>query len=170
MSRPVLGCDPGYRESAFVIFNGKTIDYYGTLSNEDALLFLGGSVLAGTVLVIEQMQLFTSNYGVGQEIFDSCFWSGRFVQVWTPRKWDRILRSKIRGHLGASKGGDAAVRAALIGRFGPYKETAIGTKKTPGPCYGISGHEWQALAVAVTWYDLFANKPEEIRMGIVPEF
>jgi hypothetical protein len=39
---------------------------------------------------------------------------------------------------------DANIRQALIDRFG-----AVGTKKMPGPLFGVSSHYWAALAVAV---------------------
>lgn len=169
----ILAIDPGYRQSALVAYHDRKIHDHFILPNEDVLVYLSDrnrSVWA--TLVIEQMQMFTSNYGVGAEVFDSVFWSGRFVQMWTPRKWDRILRSKVRGHLGASKGGDGSVRAALIARFGPYKEEAIGTKKQPGPLYGIKADEWSALAIAVTYSDLHAGDPqgEQLRPGITADF
>lgn len=166
----VLACDPGYRQSAFVGFDGERILHASVQENEKALLWLhfdANNISEKPItLVIEQMQLFTSNFGVGQEIFDSVFWSGRFVQTWT-QSWARILRSKVRGHLKASKGGDAAVRASLIARFGPYKEQAIGTKKAQGPLYGIKGDMWSALAIAATYHDLHAGS---IRPGVQPEF
>ncbi|MBV8782506.1 MAG: hypothetical protein JO353_14005, partial [Phycisphaerae bacterium] len=48
---------------------------------------------------------------------------------------------------------DGNIRQALIDRFGPTKERAIGKKKSPGPLYGMSGDCWSALAVAVTYAD-----------------
>jgi hypothetical protein len=39
---------------------------------------------------------------------------------------------------------DPNVRQALLDKIGP-----VGTKKNPGPLYGVSGHGWSALAVAV---------------------
>jgi hypothetical protein len=153
----ILAVDPGYKRSALVAWNGSEIGEHAILENGALLNFLAREKTIeskASVLVIEQMQMFTSNYGVGQEVFDSVFWSGRFAQAWEPRRWDRILRSKIRGHLGASKGGDAAVRQALIARFGPYKEDAIGKKAAPGPLFGVRADEWSALAIAVTYYDL----------------
>ena len=98
--------------------------------------------------------MFRSAFGVGAEVFDSVFWTGRFAQVWHPRPFTRLLRAKVRGHLHAIKGGDPAVRAGLLLRFGGYKEVAIGTKKKPGPLYGIKSHMWSALALAVTFWDL----------------
>lgn len=148
----VLAIDPGYRESAFLQWDETGIVSHGIESNEQLL----GELMASktqAVLVLEEMQLFSSNYGIGREIFDSVFWSGRFAQAWAPRSFDRLLRSRVRAHLGASKGGDAAVRAALIDRFGPYREVAIGTSKQKGPLYGIKSHEWSALAIAITYWD-----------------
>jgi hypothetical protein len=174
----VLGCDPGYRQSAVVVWDGARIRYHGILQNTDLREKLGERTDPDFVeifgnrglLVIEQMQLFSTSFGVGQEIFDSVFWSGRFVEKWEPRKWDRILRSKVRGHLKASKGGDSAVRASLIDRFGPYKEEAIGTKRVPGPLYGIKADEWSALAIAVTYHDLHAGEAPQVRPGVAAEF
>jgi hypothetical protein len=47
---------------------------------------------------------------------------------------------------------DANIRQALIDKLG-----AVGTKKAPGPLYGISGHLWAALAVA----DYAINNPSK---------
>jgi hypothetical protein len=42
---------------------------------------------------------------------------------------------------------DSNIRAALIDRFGPGKEKAVGRKATPGPLFGLKGDEWSALAI-----------------------
>jgi hypothetical protein len=44
---------------------------------------------------------------------------------------------------------DAAVRDALLQLWGGKVE-AMGSKKAPGPLYGMASHRWSALAVAVT--------------------
>jgi len=41
---------------------------------------------------------------------------------------------------------DAKIRAAVIAIFGPP-----GTKKDPGPTYGVTGDVWQAIAVGTTY-------------------
>jgi hypothetical protein len=65
-----------------------------------------------------------------------------------------ISRKDVKQHLcGTVRATDADVRDALIHRFGPGKEKAVGKKKTPGPLYGVKGHGWAALAVAVTLAD-----------------
>jgi hypothetical protein len=149
----IYAIDPGYRESALLVYGYGRILRHTILPNEDMRAHLQSYRHSDAVLVIEEMQIF-AGHGVGKEVFDSVFWSGRFAEIWHPHRFDRLLRSKVRAHLGASKGGDAAVRQALIERFGPYKEDAIGKKHSPGPLYGITSHEWSALAIAVTWSDL----------------
>jgi hypothetical protein len=62
---------------------------------------------------------------------------------------DRITRGEVKVHVcNSKKAKDANVRQALIDRLGKP-----GTKKAPGPTYGIAGDVWAALAVAVTWWD-----------------
>ena len=85
---------------------------------------------------------------VGAEVFDTCFWSGRFVEAWSG-KFDLIPRRDVKLHLcGSSRAKDSNVRQAVIDRVGPQ-----GTKKAPGPTYGIKADEWAALALALTWWD-----------------
>ena len=104
----------------------------------------------------------------GAEIFETCFISGRFVEMWSPRRWARVKRTAVKMHLcGRMQAKDPNIRQALLDRFGP---DAQGVKAKPGPLYKIHSHEWAALAVAVTYYDQHHNQPEEIRPGLVPEF
>lgn len=170
----VIGIDPGYKQSALVAFDGKKVCQNLICDNDTMLSNIEDLKLESKglpwVMVLEQMQMFRSAFGVGAEVFDSVFWSGRFAQAWVPRRFDRILRSKVRGHLQAIKGGDAAVRQGLIVRFGGYKDVAIGSKKSPGPLHGIKSHEWSALAICVTFWDLHHDQPEEIRPGVPAEF
>jgi hypothetical protein len=48
------------------------------------------------------------------------------------------------------KAKDANIRQALIDRFG-----VVGTKKSPGWFYGVSKDVWAAIAVGVTYHDLY---------------
>jgi hypothetical protein len=60
----------------------------------------------------------------------------------------------VKMHLcGNTRAKDGNIRQALLDRFGPGKAIACGTKKQPGPLYGVSKDVWQALALAVTWSD-----------------
>lgn len=102
------------------------------------------------VLVIEQIA--SMGMAVGQEIFETCFWSGRFAQAWIRhgRRCERLKRIDVKLEIcGQARAKDANVRQALIDRFGGRLATKAG-----GQLYGVSGDAWAALAVAVAWSDL----------------
>ena len=84
---------------------------------------------------------------VGQEVFDTCVWIGMFKQAWrAPKSVKLIYRSEVKmGVCHSMRAKDGNVRQALIDMLGPP-----GTKKAPGPTYGVTSHAWQALGVAVT--------------------
>ena len=95
-----------------------------------------------------------ASYGmpVGEEIFKTVYWSGRFAQSFGADNVQRVPRLKAKLHLcHDSRAKDANIRQALIDRFGKP-----GTKKEPSILYGITGDLWAALALAVTWWDLNA--------------
>jgi hypothetical protein len=86
-------------------------------------------------------------------------WIGRFTERWRANRLDRLRCSEVRrvkrievkSHLcHSARATDSNVRQALIDKFGPGKEKAIGLKATPGPLYGVSKDVWAALGVAVT--------------------
>ena len=161
----VIGCDPGTTQSAIASFDGTSILGYAIHPNETLIRILDDwTDTERHVLVLEQVESF--GMAVGKETFETVFYTGRFAQAWCPWSWDRLPRRIIKQHLcHTARATDANIRQALIDRFG-----AIGSKKAPGALYGIKSHGWAALAVAVTWYDLNHDKPEEIRPGVVPDF
>ena len=96
-----------------------------------------------------------ASYGmaVGKEVFETCVLIGRIVEAWTHRQGQHrlVYRRDVKlFHCETARANDANIRAALLDRYGPGKDIAVGTKKTPGPLYGIKGDEWAALAVALT--------------------
>jgi hypothetical protein len=87
-----------------------------------------------------------ASYGmaVGASTFETCVWIGRFIEV-SRVEVELIFRKDIKLFLcGTMRAKDANIRQALLDKIGPQ-----GTKKTPGPTYGIKSHTWAALAVAV---------------------
>lgn len=170
----VLGCDPGWEESALVIWAGGEITDHLHESNERILNTLADydcNPSSPAVLVIEQIE--SMGMAVGKTTFETVFWSGRFAEAWSPKRFERIPRRAIKLHLcGQSRATDSNIRQALIDRFGPSTEKAIGKKKTPGPLYGITAHKLSALAVALTWADQHRNDPagEVLRPGVVADF
>ena len=69
-------------------------------------------------------------------------------------------RKTVKMHLCSAIVGinDAVIRQRLIDLFGPGKDVEIGTKKKPGPLYGLHGDEWAALAVAVTYAETITKE------------
>ncbi len=143
----ILAIDPGTKESGYVRFTGDRVYSAGICGNNDVLAWLADTSHKpmGTTLAIEMI----ASYGmaVGREVFETCVWIGRFQQAWhAPEAVRLVYRKDVKMHLcGSVKAKDANIRAALIDLIGP-----AGTKKAPGPTYGVSKHAWAALGVAVT--------------------
>lgn len=157
MSTSVLAIDPGNEKSAFVVWSGERVIRYGKVHNEALLRDLervgrDAGMLGGLDIQDVAIEMVAS-YGmpVGAEVFDTVFWAGRFVQAWGG-DFTRVYRREVKLHLcGDSRAKDGNIRAALIDRFGPGRDKAVGTKADPGPLHGIKADVWQALAVALTY-------------------
>lgn len=157
----VLGIDPGPVNSAWVIWDGAAVTAHSKDANVDLLLDLRDQLRLVDHLVIEQI----ASYGmaVGAEVFETCFWAGRFFEAgWaTAARLDVMPRRDVKLHLcGQARAKDANIRQALIDRFGG-KDKAIGKKAAQGPLYGLRADEWQALALAVTFHDQRASEAQK---------
>lgn len=150
----ILAIDPGCTVSSGVLYSeGCVVEHYRDLPNDEMLRLVQGGTVADT-LVIEQIACY--GMAVGETVFETVFWSGRFAQAWG-RECHRITRHKVKMHICHSmQARDANIRQALIDKFGPP-----GTKKAPGGTYGISGDCWAALAVAVTFAETQITIAEE---------
>lgn len=144
----ILGIDPGNRDSGYAIFREGQLSEFGKKSNYEILRIIEKwKSTYNAVLGCEMIQ----SYGnvVGATTFETCFWIGRFVQAWGGRT-ELIYRREIKQEIcGSAKTKDKDVRAELIQMYGPGELKAIGTKKQPGPLYGMHNDAWQALAVAI---------------------
>jgi len=155
MSTVILAIDPGPEASAWVeaLADDGTPIAHGKCGNDELCLRLANT--GADVAVVEMV----ASYGmaVGREVFETCVWIGRFMEAWRARTGSiphRLYRGEVKDHLCRSRRAtDANIRQTLLDRFGPGREKAVGTKKKPGPLYGVSGDVWAALAVAVTWAD-----------------
>jgi len=171
----VIGLDPGYEVSAIVVWDttAKTIIQHGEYANGVLLDKLRGHNGAdgSAVLVIEQIESF--GMAVGKTTFETVYMSGRFAEAWFPKRVERLPRKVIKLQLcGQVRAKDGEIRQAIVDRFGPTKEKAVGTRKLPGPLYGVSKHEWSALAVALTWADQIQDAPtgDIVRPGVAADF
>jgi hypothetical protein len=144
----ILAIDPGPKESAYVAYasDNKLINRHGYLPNDELMKQAfdeSSCTIYWDLVVIEWIE----GYGltVGRETFDTCRWVGRFEQA--AGGCHLLGRKSIKSHLcSTTTAKDKDIRAALIDKFGEP-----GSKKNPGPTYGITGDEWSALSVAVTW-------------------
>ncbi len=153
----ILGIDPGNTQTAVVLWNGTSVLTFAILKNEGVCNYIFG--MNPDAVAIEQVRGF--GLKAGNELFDTCWWSGRFFQFCTALlvKCVMLPRKTVVVHLcDQPRAGDTEIRAALIERIGP-----VGTKKTPGPMLGLTSSDLRAaLAVAVTYYDSM-SKPEIIQ-------
>lgn len=156
----ILALDPGPERTGWVVYGDGRVLSAGLSGNRDLANRISKRLVrcppitlwiadTADTLAIEMV----ASYGmpVGREVFETVLWTGRFIQAWEfPDEVCLVYRQDVKLELcGTVRAKDANVRASLIDRFGPGRSKAIGTKRQPGPLYGVSGHAWAALAVAV---------------------
>ncbi len=149
-----LGIDPGPEFSGVVVYDYGDGAVLASDSAADVAAVLGAITTwapeESVVVAIERMQ----SYGIaGGSLLDTARTAGRLEQ----RALDcgapvRLLyRREVLKVLDVTGKGnrDALVRQRMIEIHGGTREAAVGKKANRGPLYGVSGHAWQALAVAV---------------------
>lgn len=155
----ILAVDPGTTQSGWTMLEGGKVTDSGVSPNGDLverLRCFGGYVAAGMIqplmLAVERFE--ARGMPMGDESIETILWTGRFVQAWhEPAAVVMVKRSAVKLALcGTTRAKDANIRQALIDKLGPP-----GTKKTPGPTYGVTSHAWAALGVAVTAAGMVGN-------------
>lgn len=147
----LLAIDPGPEQSALLLYNAEKQYPVAWEKTPNGTCWPSWAWTAST-LAVEQV----ASYGmpVGAEVFETCVWTGRFIERWYHNHEShpiRVTRKQVMVHIcGSAKGNDSTLRTALIDRWGPGKEKAIGRKASPGPLHGLTGDCWAALGVAVT--------------------
>lgn len=143
----ILALDPGPKETGYVLMflPDRKIAESGVMPNHQMRTYLQNETFPSMKIAMEMI----ASYGmaVGAEVFETCLWIGRFMEATGyPENVRLVYRKDVKMHLcGTPRANDANIRQALIDRLGPK-----GTKKAPGPTYGVKSHAWAALAVAVT--------------------
>lgn len=163
---PILAIDPGTTKSAWLIYDGEGVVTCGIDANEfvkDKFAACYRRLCEGYVNPLQPAIEMIASYGmpVGKETFETCLWIGRFLEAFGGG--ELVYRKDVKLHLCHSvRAKDANVRQSLIDLFpatGGGKVKQIGTKKEPGPLYGVSSHCWSALAVAITYANTRFLKP-----------
>jgi len=141
----ILGIDPGPTESAWLYFESGKILRFAKETNPIVLLRIAEWSKGDAYrhhLAIEMIASF--GMPVGREVFETVFWTGRFIQAW-PGEWSRIYRKDVKLHLcGSMRAKDSNIRQALIDRYpasGGGKIPQVGTKKKRSPVW----HSWRPL-------------------------
>lgn len=146
----ILAIDPGTTESGIVLYDNSWIGAeigFALVCPNDEVLHLIQSDRYAEQLAIEMVASF--GMPVGEEVFQTVLWTGRFQQRWMDTHAGKpvrlVKRMEVKMHLCHSpKAKDGNVRQALVDKLG-----APGSKSKPGPTYGVKSHCWSALAVAV---------------------
>ena len=114
-----------------------------------------------------------ASYGmaVGMSVFDTVEWIGRFREAFGFDFTHKVYRKDVKLFLcGSPRAKDANIRQRIIDIFpatGGGKRPQIGTKKEPGPLYGMSKHAWSALAVGLTYIYGYETPKTERRLMLV---
>ena len=140
----ILAIDPGSAESGWVLYRAGQVVDCGIADNHDMLPWIRHGQGAD-VLALEMAESFGQK--VWSQVFTTVRWTGRFQQAWSrPEAVRFVTRPQVKLHLcGKRNANDTMIRQALLEAVGLQ-----GTKKAPGPTYGVKSHAWAALAVAVT--------------------
>ena len=149
-----LGIDPGNLQSGWALLDRERgVLGSGVMAN--AVLLEKIRALGDEQDVALAVEWITSmGMAVGQTVFDTCRFAGRVQEAFhAPEAVVFIPRVQVKLHLCSKRNAkDPNVRQALIDLFPASGDGAvpqIGTKRNPGPLYGVASHAWPALAVAV---------------------
>ena len=148
----ILALDPANVLTAFVVYDEDTklISDKGKVENAILLDRIRRNEFDVDMMAVEMIACY--GMSVGKTVFETCVWIGKFVEAWdnnVHKPFEFIYRLEVKMNLcHSAKAKDKNIRVALIDRMGEQ-----GTKKNPGPTYGISADIWAALGVAVTSSD-----------------
>lgn len=155
-NQTIFAIDPGNKESGFALIrmpDFKLLDF-GKVENRQLLQDLPFVVGQADHFAVEMV----ASYGmaVGKDVFETCVWIGRFIQAVEPKEHTFIYRKDEKMCLcGSMKAKDSNIRQALIDRYAAFDfKSGKGVKKNPDTFYGVSKDVWQAIAVAVTYYEI----------------
>lgn len=144
-----LAIDPGPVDSAYVLITGEcqALDF-GKINNLALRDVLPGLSRRASYAAIEMV----ASYGmaVGAEVFETCVWTGRFIERSSCRLRPVFRRDVKLHHCQSPRANDANITQALIDRFAPNTPNrGKGSKAEPGWFYGFKADLWQAYALAV---------------------
>lgn len=143
----IVGIDPGPTNSGVVFISPvsfKVEHAFPAMDNRELIGMLRTDI-AATEIALECIEAMYAH--VGKETVRTIRFCGAIEEACLSR--DRVItclspQDVKKAVCGTASAKDPAVRQAIIDRLG-----APGTKKNPGPTFGVSSHAWRALAVAL---------------------
>ena len=157
----ILAIDPGTSQSAFVEWQEGKIKDSGIVPNPQLLAMLRDP---GEIYTQELCIEAVASYGmpVGKEVFETCFWIGRFMQQWIvyhAKEPRLVYRRDVKlHHCASAKAKDSNIRQALIDKYGqpwtwkvidPNKPaTGKNRVKVEGVTFGLHDDLWAAFSLA----------------------
>jgi Holliday junction resolvasome RuvABC endonuclease subunit len=145
-----LAIDPGPVKSGYVVWDDEEecVVQSGVCPNEDIFpLMQGVTIDTSPISLVLIEKIASMGMAVGESVFETAVWSGKFMREAELEAIPvvRITRVQVKMAVcGSARAKDTNIRQALIDLFGP-----VGTKRNPGPLYGVSGDAWAALALIV---------------------
>ena len=161
----VLAIDPGNIDSAFCVIDSESRRplRFDKVANKELARLVKEELQPFDEFVIERVQ----SYGmaVGKSVFQTCEWTGRFVQIVSDVALDipvsYIYRKDEKLHIcGDSRAKDTNIRMALIDRFAKTAN-GKGTKKEPDWFYGFKADIWAAYACGITYIEKGPSEKED---------
>lgn len=164
----ILAIDPGNEQSGVVLIRERDLKpiVAEKIMNEELL----DNLLMDRYERLEESESINhvaiemiASYGmaVGQSVFETCVWIGRFIQALEDNYYNDSLKFIYRKDekmnlCNSMKAKDSNIVQALIDRFAPNTPNkGKGTKLNPGWFYGFKKDIWQAYAVGVTYHDIY---------------
>lgn len=158
----ILAIDPGNTESGYALIDSITCEPYdvGKIMNTD----LRDKIMDGGYDYVAIEMIASYGMPVGKEVFETCVWIGRYLEVAQTSDVELTYRKDIKlHHCHTTKAKDSNITQALIDRFASgVGNHGKGSKANPGWFYGFKADIWAAYALAVYTADTITT---DVRLG-----
>lgn len=156
----VIAIDPGPEKSGLCVIETETYKpiLVGKYENDSIMEVLEVHLQKENKVVIEMVAHYGTGMPAGKEVFETCVWIGRYIEMFLQEGLDveTLPRKTVKINLCNSvRAKDSTIRQALVDRFSPMvRNYGKGTKGNPGFFYGFSADAWQAYALGITYIDM----------------
>lgn len=154
----VLAIDPGNEFSAYTLWDGTTILEKGKVENKDMITII--FTLCRYQHVVDHLVIeMVASYGmaVGQTVFDTCVWIGRFQQLGAEYDIEThlVFRRDVKLYwCGQTRAKDSNIIQAIKDRYGEKGTKKHGFNKVYNDeKEKMKADIWQAFALAVQAFE-----------------